>query len=151
MTRCSPKNNYEDQTHLTIKLFANKIYTLQIRLYCVQPWNHEHSYGQDLSLIETNCNVHHYLDVWIDMNNDGKFDEIEERFAHNDNSNRGHIKREYTLSIAIPEIDRENGIRELHRMRIVLTRDENNRTPCYNNGYGEARDYTVQISPNPYH
>lgn len=34
-------------------------------------------------------------------------------------------------------------------MRIVLTQDEQNRKPCYNGGYGEARDYTIQIVPTP--
>ena len=149
MTRCSPRNNYENQDHLTVKLFTNKIYTLQIRLHCVEPWDHGNSYGQDPSLIGTNCNVDHYLDSWIDMNNDGRFDEITERFSHHDNTHRDHTKRDYALSIIIPEIDRESYVDEPHRMRIVVTKDANNRKPCYNDGYGEARDYTVHVSQNP--
>jgi hypothetical protein len=151
MTRCSPRNNYEDQDHLNVKFFANKMYTLRMRLYCVEPWNHGHSYGQDSSSIETNCNVDHYLDVWIDMNNDGRFDDVKERFIHNDNSNRVHIKQDYTLSIVIPEIDTASYVGDLHRMRVVLTRDDKNRKPCYNNGYGEVRDYMVHISQTPYY
>lgn len=34
-------------------------------------------------------------------------------------------------------------------MRIILTQDERNRQACYSTGYGEARDYTIQIYQKP--
>lgn len=151
MTRCSPRNNYEDQNHLTVTFFANKAYTLRIRLHCVGQWHHAHSYGQDSASIESNCNAEHYLDVWLDMNNDGIFDDAKERLLQGDNSNRVRTKQDYSLSLTIPVIDREIYAGEPHRMRVILTSDENNHKPCYNNGYGEARDYMVHISQNPYY
>jgi hypothetical protein len=151
MTRCSSMNNYEDRSQLVVRLFDNTIYTLQIQLYCVERWDYGNSYRPDPSLFETNCNVAPYLDAWIDLNNDGSFDESKERFFHNDWRNGGSIRGNYDLSIAIPQIDGQNYLDGPHRMRIVLARDENNRQSCYNAGYGEARDYTVDIIRKPYY
>ncbi|CAF4680794.1 unnamed protein product, partial [Rotaria magnacalcarata] len=52
------------------------------------------------------------------------------------------MKGYYDLSIAIPEIDEENNVGTPHKMRILLSRDEQSRQPCNSAGYGEARDYT---------
>jgi hypothetical protein len=117
----------------------------------VKSWDYENSYKHYPSLVETNCNVPHYLDVWIDLNDDGTFDQNKERFLHNDQRYGGSIKRDYDFSIAVPKIHGENYLDGPHRMRIILTRDENNRKPCYNAGYGEARDYTVHIIRKPYY
>ena len=56
---------------------------------------------------------------------------------------------EYDLRIVIPQIDARNNYNGPYRMRIIVSADERNRKPCYNAGYGEARDYTVQIIPKP--
>ena len=143
-TRCSSMKNYEDETHLVAKLFDNNIYTLHIQLYCVKPWDYENSYREDPSFDETNCNTPHYLDVWIDLNNDGRFDENTEQFR-DDQCDYGCIKTDYHFSIIIPQVDGRNIIEGSHRMRVLLTRDYNNRKSCYSVGYGEARDYTVHI------
>jgi hypothetical protein len=150
-TQCSSMNNYEDRSHLVVKLFDNTIYMLRIQLYCVESRDHGNSYRQDPYLVETNCNISPYIDVWIDLNNDGSFDGSNERFLHNDQRHGGSINNNYDLSIAIPEIDGRNSLDGPHRMRIVLARDENNRQPCYNAGYGEARDYTINIIRKPYY
>jgi hypothetical protein len=151
MTRCSSMNNYEDRSHLVAKLFDNTIYMLRIQLYCVKSWDSGTSYGQDPSLIETNCNVAYYTDVWIDLNDDGNFDDNNERFLHNDQRTDISIDSYYDLSIAIPQIDGKQYFDGPHRMRIIMTRDQHNRKPCHNAGYGEARDYTVHIIRKPYY
>jgi hypothetical protein len=147
-TQCSSMKNYADETNLVAKLFDNKIYTLQIQLYCVKPGDYENSYREDSSFDETNCNTPHYLDVWIDFNNDGRFDENTEQF-HDDQCYYGCIKTDYDFNIIIPEVDGRNIIEGFHRMRVLLTRDHNNRKACYSVGYGEARDYTVHIIRKP--
>ncbi len=144
ITRCSSINNYEDRSQLVVKLFDNTINILQIQLHCVKPWNFE-------NLDQTNCNVDHYVGVWIDLNDDGNFDEIKERFFDNDQINRGFNKRFYDFNIFISEIERENYIDGPHRMRIILTREKDNLKPCFNAGYGEARDYTIHITRKPYY
>jgi hypothetical protein len=147
-TQCSSIKNYEDETHLVAKLFDNQIYTLQIQLYCVKPSDYENSYRLDPYFDETNCNTPHYLDVWIDLNNDGRFDDNTEQFR-DDQCDYGCIKTVYDFSISIPGVDGRNIIEGSHRMRVLLTRDYNNRKSCYSVGYGEARDYTIQIVRKP--
>ncbi|CAF4859580.1 unnamed protein product, partial [Rotaria magnacalcarata] len=56
---------------------------------------------------------------------------------------------ETDLRINIPQIDNRYFLSGQHRMRIVLTQDERNRRPCQSSGYGEVRDYTVQIIQKP--
>ncbi|CAF4159763.1 unnamed protein product, partial [Rotaria magnacalcarata] len=116
-----------------------------------KPWNDENSYRQDLFSVETNCNIAHYLDVWIDLNNDATFDQSKELLFNDNQRNVGYINGDYDLNIAIPQTNGENRIVEPHIMRILLTREPNNRKPCYSDGYGEARDYTVHILRHPHH
>ncbi|CAF0730457.1 unnamed protein product [Adineta steineri] len=150
MTRCSPTNNYEDQSHLVVKLFENKVYALHIQLYCVVSWNNINSNVHDSSLIAKKCHSIHYVDAWIDLNNDGKFDDDQERFVHYDHVDSSVTKHSYDVNIAIPQIHQINNAVEPYRMRVILTSDQSNRKPCYNTGYGEARDYTVYILRAPY-
>jgi hypothetical protein len=131
-----------------VTLFENTAYTLRIELYCVQPGSEDNSYNQYPSLAETQCNYDQYLGVWIDFNNDGIFDDIREVLPNNRYENDQRTS-EYDLRVVVPSIDGRNYLNEQHRMRIVLTQDNRDRKPCYNTGYGEARDYTVQIVPKP--
>jgi hypothetical protein len=147
--QCNAVNNYNDRSNLVATLFDNTAYTLRIELYCVQQWGYDNPYNQDSSLIETSCNHAQYLGVWIDLNNDGTFDENNERILPSNWYEDGQRTNQYDLSITIPKIDRRNYASEQHRMRIVLTQDERNRKPCYGTGYGEARDYTIQIISKP--
>ena len=149
MKKCSSMNNYEDRSNLLVILCDNMIYTLRIELYCVQQWGHENSYNQDSSLSKTNCNHAHYLDMWIDFNNDGIFDESRERMLSSDWYEDNHRTTKYDFSITIPKIDGRNYLDGQHRMRIVLAQDERNRKPCHNTGAGETRDYTIQIISKP--
>jgi len=146
---CSSTNNYNDRGDLVIALFDNMVYTLHIELFCTQQWGYENSYKQDSSLFDTVCIHEHYLDVWIDFNNDGIFDESNERISPNDRYKDDNHRTQYDLRINIPKIDDRNYLDGHLRMRIVLTQHEHNRRPCYNSGYGEARDYTVQLIPKP--
>ncbi|CAF4364378.1 unnamed protein product, partial [Rotaria sordida] len=49
------------------------------------------------------------------------------------------------ISFTIPQIDGRYYVGGQHRVRIVLVQDTRNRKPCQNTGYGEVRDYTVNI------
>jgi hypothetical protein len=148
MKKCSPANNYNDRSNLVVTLMENTLYTLHIEFYCVQSWGYENSYNQDPYFSQTSCNHAQYLGVWIDFNNDGTFDESREMIPNNRYTNNQRMTA-YDLSLVIPNIDGRNYLNEQHRMRIVLTQDERNLKPCYGTGYGEVRDYTVQIIPKP--
>jgi len=144
---CNSVNNYNDRSNLVVTLFDNMVYTLRIELYCVQQYGYENLYRKDPSFLATSCNNIYYVDVWIDFNNDGIFDESKEQILSRNRYEDSRRATEYDLSIAIPKIDGRNYLDGQHRMRIVLTSDKKNRKPCQNTGYGEARDYTVQIIP----
>jgi hypothetical protein len=147
--QCSATNNYHDQRNLAATLFDNMVYTINVELFCVQQWGYGNSYNRDEYLFETICNRAHYLDAWIDFNNDGVFDESKERMTSSNRYKDDSRKDQYDLRITIPKIDGRSYLAGQHRMRIILTQDEQDRKPCYNSGYGEARDYTVQITPKP--
>jgi hypothetical protein len=146
--QCNSVNNYQDRTNLVATLFGNTPYTLRIEVYCVQSLGYDNSYGQDASLYGTSCNHAQYLGVWIDLNNDGVFDETNERIIPSNPYEDGQRTNQYDLTISIPKIDGRNYLSAQHRMRIILSQDVRSRKPCYSIGYGEARDYTVQIISN---
>jgi hypothetical protein len=147
--KCNSVDNYNDRSDQVATLYDNSAYTLRIELYCVQQWGNENSYNEDSSYFETMCRNPHYLDVWIDFNNDGVFDESSERIVSSDWYGDDRRTNQYDLSITIPNINGRNHLDGQHRMRIVLTQDGRYRKPCQNTGYGEARDYTVQIVRKP--
>ena len=148
--KCSNVDNYDDRSDQVATLYENTVYTLRIELYCVQQqYGYDNSYYQDSSLFETTCQNAHYLDVWVDFNNDGVFDESRERLVSSDRYTDGRRTSQYDLSITIPQVDGRNNLDGNHRMRVILTQDARYRKPCQNTGYGEARDYTVQIVRKP--
>ena len=149
LKRCNSMNNYNDRTNLVVSLYDDTVYALHLALYCVQQMGNDNSYDQGEKLRGIDCSYVQYFGVWIDLNNDGVFDENTERILPTNWYEDGQRTTQYDLNIAIPKIDGRVYFSEQHRMRIVMTQDERNRKPCYSTGYGEVRDYTVQIIPKP--
>ncbi|CAF3002432.1 unnamed protein product [Rotaria sp. Silwood2] len=149
--KCSSTNNYNDRSDIAVTLFDNTVYGLQIELCCVKQSDYDNLSSQDSSVFQTHCDNARYLGVWIDFNDDGTFDERTERLAPNDWYREDPQMTRYDLSIAIPGIDDRYYFSGQHRMRIVLSQDERNRKPCQATGYGEVRDYTVQIMQTTAH
>ncbi|CAF1097358.1 unnamed protein product [Rotaria sordida] len=147
--QCSSTNNYNDRSDLTVTLFDNTPYTLHVELSCVQQSGYGNTYSQDPYEFETNCRNARYLGVWIDFNNDGTFDDNTERIVPNSwHRDDPHTTRN-DISFTVPQIDGRYNVGGQHRMRVVLVQDERYRQPCQNTGYGEVRDYTVQIIQKP--
>ena len=146
--QCAASDNYNDRRNLVVTLFDDTTYTLQIELYCAQQWGFDNSDQPDSFLSETTCDHKNYLDVWIDYDNNGVFDEYTERITTSNGYDDGYQTR-FDLSINVPQIDRRNSVDGSRQMRIILRQDDQNRKPCYNTGYGEARDYTIQIRSKP--
>lgn len=144
MNQCNPANNYHDRSNVIVTLFDNMIYNLRIELDCVQADDYANLYNQDSQLADTRCNYAQYLGVWIDFNNDGVFDENQEMIP-NSQYEQEERRTEYNLRISIPQTDGRDYLTGQHRMRIILSADQTMPKSCYNTGYGEARDYTVQI------
>lgn len=147
--QCSASDNYVDRRSLIATLNDDSTYTLQIELYCAQQWGFENPDESDSFSSDTTCNHKNYLDVWIDFNNDGVFDEYNERVTTSNEYDDDNYKTRYDISINVPEINGRSTVDGSHQMRVILRQDEQNRKPCYNSGSGEARDYTVQIRSKP--
>ena len=145
--QCSPTNNYRDQQDLAVTLFDDTSYTLRIELFCVQRWGYDNSFSRDPSLFETICTRGQFIDVWVDFDNDGMFNEVNERLTAVDTYRGANRRAQHDIRIDIPRIGGRSFSGGQHRLRIVLSQDERNRRPCYSNGYGEARDFLVQIIP----
>ena len=135
--QCSSSNNYLDQSNSIVHLYGNTAYTMYASLFCVQDEQAlSNGYG---------CNLDAKFGVWIDFNDDGNFDSSTEQVL----SGYGYFDEQRTsdfrLNLVIPELDARYHSNGRHRMRIIMTTNEQTLQPCYNTGYGEARDYSVQI------
>ncbi|CAF4108937.1 unnamed protein product, partial [Rotaria sp. Silwood1] len=142
---CSSTNNYNDRSNLAVTLFQNTAYTLHITLSCVQQSSYGNTYIQDPYVFETNCRDARYVGIWIDFNNDGTFDDNTEQIVPNSWYRDDPHMIQSDISLTIPQIDGRYYVGGQHRMRIVLVQDARNRKTCQNSGYGEVRDYTVNI------
>ncbi len=81
--------------------------------------------------------------MWIDLNDDGTFDETTELVAEGSSATVGTVistNGSITIPAAAPV--------GVHRMR-VADRYSSQPIPCNANGYGEAHDYTVNIGAAP--
>ncbi|CAF4916983.1 unnamed protein product, partial [Rotaria sp. Silwood1] len=103
--------------------------------------------AQDPYVFETNCRDARYVGIWIDFNNDGTFDDNTEQIVPNSWYRDDPHMTQSDISLTIPQIDGRYYVGGQHRMRIVLVQDARNRKACQNTGYGEVRDYTVNIIP----
>jgi hypothetical protein len=132
-------SDYQNRHHFTVTLVEYTIYIINIQLDCPRQYNNEP--------VESDCSLAHRVDVWIDLNNDGRFDESENRVHQRQLIDREVQEYTYDLQILIPSIDGTNTKAGPHRMRLRLTRSEIYQRQCGNNDYGETREYTVNIIP----
>ena len=135
-----PTNNalgvYYNRDYLSVTLYEDTTNVLHIQLDCArQP------------RVESDCNLAHYVEVWIDLNDDGKFDDTENRVRHRSSINNQILQNTYDLQISIPEIDEMHTKSGPHRMRIKLTPSEDYRLKCGNTDYSETQEYIVNIIP----
>lgn len=142
---CRSTNNYEDQYDLSAALFDNKVYTLRIELSCAKQESSDYGTAYDEPSSDNSCKQASYVDVWIDFNNDGDFDDIGERVSSTDRYNGDNRQPQRDLRLSIPAIDGRNTVAGQHRMRVILSHDDRSRGACQNSGSGEARDYSVRI------
>lgn len=132
-------SEYENRQNLAVTLFGDALYLLHIQLDCFR------QYGTDSH--EIDCNRAHHVDVWIDLNDDGRFDESENRVHRRSSIDIEAPEYTYNLQIFIPLSDGINTKAGQHRMRIRLMRSEAYQRQCGNTDYSEIREYTVNIIP----
>ncbi|CAF4131656.1 unnamed protein product, partial [Adineta steineri] len=131
-------NTYESQHHMAVTLYENTIYLLRIQLDCPTQLRTE--------LTETGCNLAQEVNVWVDWNDDGNFDASEIGAPHLWPVTSYLPQGVYDIQLNIPLIDERYIANRSHRMRIVVTPDENYRRTCGNyQQYSERREYDVNI------
>jgi hypothetical protein len=132
-------SNYDNQQHFAITLYEDTVNVLRIRLNCAQQYLE--------NLLDYDCRLVHHVDVWIDLNGDGNFDETENRVYQRSPINSDIPRDTYNFQISIPPIDDWSTKTGLHRMRIKLIPSEVYTRKCGNSDYSEIREYIVNIVP----
>ena len=132
-------NDSQNQHHMAVTLYESTVYLLRIRLDC--------SWQLNSDLFDNGCNLAQDVNVWIDLNDDGEFDESEIRAPHRWPVTSYMADGIYDLQISIPEIDDKYIKTGRHRMRLVVMPSENYRRICGHADYNETREYTINIVP----
>jgi hypothetical protein len=133
----------QNRHHLAVSLYENTIYRLRIQLDCRQHSNE--------GFTEKSCNLAQDVNVWIDFNNDGHFDESESRVPHRWPLYSSIPLGIYDFEIQIPNIDGQNTKSGSHRMRVLVKPSEDYRRKCGLTDSSETREYTVNILSSENH
>jgi hypothetical protein len=133
-------NRNRNQEHLAIILNEDTVYLLRIQLDCSEQRNRES--------FEYNCNLAYDVNVWIDLNDDGRFDDSENAAPFRWPLNSYTPQGVYDLQISVPVIDGRKIKSGPHRMRLVVMLNDQYRRQCDNNDYSETREYTITIVSN---
>ncbi|CAF5168138.1 unnamed protein product, partial [Rotaria sp. Silwood1] len=121
----------QNRHHMAVTLFENTIYRIRIQLDCDQ--------RSSRAPFKIQCNLAYDVNVYIDLNNDGRFDESESRTP-----NRWPLRSTmtlgiYDLEIPIPSIDRVTTRDGSHIMRVVVKASDEYVTLCGRSDYSETR------------
>ena len=130
-------NDIHEQ-HLAITLYEENVYLLRIQLECTRRY--------DTSSRRVNCTLPHDVNAWIDLNDDGKFDDSENAAPFRWPLTSYIPEGVYDLQIYVPSIDGRVVKSGPHKMRLTVTLNEDYRLRCGNEYYTETRDYSVTIS-----
>ena len=130
--RNSNSNNDENGQYLTVTLYEDTAYQLNIQFNCGRQLNRGSSFIQ--------CDVDQNVNVWIDFNDNG-FEESERRTSSYSSSGQ------YDMDIYTPLIDERYVKSGFHRMRLTVTPSEEYRRACSNVRSRQIRDYTVNVLP----
>ncbi len=123
----------------SITLYENSVNGLRIQLDCSQQ-NDDDDYS---------CSRVYLIDVLIDLNNDGRFNEIENRIHHRSLIHSEISNGIFNLEVSIPSIDGKNIKLGSHRMQLRLKPIEQFIKTCGKIDYSETRDYKVNIISKP--
>lgn len=95
------------------------------------------------------CSRVYHINGFIDFNDDGKFDEIENRIHHRSLIHSEKSHGVFDLEMSIPSIDGTHIKIGSHRMRLNLLLNQEFRKICGKNDYTETREYKVNVISKP--
>ena len=129
----------QNRHHLAVTLYDSTIYRIRIQLDCDRP-SSKGSY-------DINCNHAQDVNVYVDFNNDGVYDDSESRVAPRWPLQNSIGLGIYDLNIEIPSIDGQLLRSGAHRVRVVVKPSEEYRRKCGKTDYEEVREYTFNVIP----
>lgn len=136
-TKAVLSRDYPYERHLTIVLYEDTVYLLRIQLECTRQ--------RGRGSYRTNCTLPHDVYAWIDLNDDGTYDDSENASPYRWPVTSYIPEGIYDLQLYIPVITGRQIKTGPHRMRLAVTLDEQYRQKCGNNYYTETREYNVTI------
>ncbi|CAF4634972.1 unnamed protein product [Rotaria sp. Silwood2] len=125
--------------HMAVTLYENTIYRIRIQLDC-----DERSARASFKL---SCNLAQDVNVLIDLNGDGIFDESESHVPHRWPLRSTMTIGIYDLEIPVPSINERSMRSGTHLMRVVVKSSDEYIRKCGKSDYSETREYTVNIIP----
>lgn len=132
-------NDYQGRHHMAVTIYEHTVYLFRVQLDC--------SWQLNADLFANGCNLAQEVKVWVDLNNDGRFDESEIGTPYHWPVTSYMPQGIYDLQIYIPLIDDRYMKTGQHRMRLVVASSENYRRICGRTDYNETRDYSINIIP----
>ena len=130
---------YDNRHHMSVNIYENTIYLLRIQLDCPTQLNTE--------LSRTGCNLAQDVQVLIDINDDGRFDQSEIGSPYLWPLTSYLTEGIYDIQVNVPRIDQRYSGRGRHRMRLLVTPSEAYRRSCGRDQIDEIREYMVNIIP----
>ncbi|UJR08012.1 hypothetical protein I4U23_012290 [Adineta vaga] len=137
LARNTLTNDHRNQHHLAVTLYEHTIYLLRIQLDCPSQLKTE--------LTETGCNLAQDVNVFLDLNDDGRYDSAEIGAPHRWPVTSYLPDGIYDLQVHIPYLDDRYVTSRQHRMRIVVAPSDHYRRICGKSDYTEERNYYVNI------
>ena len=131
-------DNNQNRHHLSVTLYEDTVYRIRIQVDC-DPTSSRGDYDRQ-------CNLAYDVNVYIDLNGDGNFDEREARVLRRWPLQSSVGLGIYDLNIPIPALSEILGT-GVHRMRIVVVPSEEYNNKCGRSSYREVREYSVNIIP----
>ncbi|CAF3859797.1 unnamed protein product [Adineta steineri] len=131
------RNTNQNQHHMAVTLYEHTVYLLRIQLDCSSQLKTE--------LTDTGCNLAQDVNVWVDWNDDGNFDTSEIGAPHRWPVTSYMPQGVYDIQLSIPLIDERYITNRSHRMRIMVTPNEQYQRTCGSTEYSETREYYVNI------
>ena len=139
-TKALLERNQQNRHHLSIVLYEDTTYLLRMQLEC----NGQRINGS----VENSCQLPYDVNVWIDLNDDGSFDDSEIAAPFRWPLNSYLPQGVYDLQVHVPAIGERTTKTGPHRMRLVVMLNEQYRQRCGSYEYKEMREYSVTIVKN---
>jgi hypothetical protein len=129
--------DYQNRHHMAVTIYEHTVYLLRIQLDCSWQLNPE--------LFANGCNLAQDVNVWVDLNGDGQFDQSESGAPYHWPLTSYMAEGIYDLQIYIPTIDERYMSTGRHRMRLVVMPNDNYQRTCGRSDYNETREYMVNV------